>query len=148
MNPPEEAASTSFATVEELEKFWRSLTDEKETARATYLLELASDILRQLAMNGNRNLDEMLQSGKIINNTLKTIVMESVKRALLTPQNQPPVNQMSQTAGPYSESFVFSNPAGDIWFKDKELKMLKLKGQRLSSVSTSRTNIYSSEEVS
>jgi hypothetical protein len=142
MNP----ASTPFATVEELAKFWRTLTDEKETERATYLLELSSDILRQLAMNGNRNLDDMLASGKILSNTLKTIVMESVKRALLTPQNQPPVNQMSQTAGPYSESFVFSNPAGDIWFKDKELKMLKLKGQRLSSVSTARTNIYSSLE--
>lgn len=141
---PEAPASTPFATVDDLQKFWRTLTDEKETERATYLLELSSDILRQLAMNGGKSLEGMLVTGKILNNTLKTIVMESVKRALLTPQNQPPVNQMSQTAGPYSESFVFSNPAGDIWFKDKELKMLKLKGQKLSSVSTSRTNIYSS----
>lgn len=135
----------AFATTAELAKFWRTLTDD-EQARAAYLLELASDNLRQIAMNNNKNLDDMLAAGKVIRNTLKQIVMESVKRAMLTPQNQPPVNQMSQTAGPYSESFVFSNPAGDIWFKDSEMKLLKLKGQRFTSVSTSRTNIYNCNE--
>lgn len=140
-------ATTPFATKEDLAKFWRQL-DATEQDRADYLLELASDYLRQIAMNGKKNLDEMLATGKVMENTLRTIVMEAVKRAMLTPQNQPPVNQMSQTAGPYSESFVFSNPAGDIWFKDKELKMLRLKGQRLSSVSTSRTNIYGNTEES
>jgi len=142
-----EENENAFATIAELAKFWRTLNEDEQT-RAAYLLELASDNLRQVAVNGNRNLDDMLQSGKIISNTLKQIVMESVKRAMLTPQNQPPVNQMSQTAGPYSESFVFSNPAGDIWFKDSEMKLLKLKGQRLSSVSTSRTNIYDNQEES
>jgi len=140
------AAGQGFATNTELAKFWRTLSAEEQT-RADYLLILASDNLRQIAMNGGKDLDQMLADGKIIGNTLKQIVMESVKRAMLTPQNQPPVNQMSQTAGPYSESFVFANPAGDIWFKDKELKMLKLKGQRLSSVSTSRTNIYEEESL-
>ena len=140
------AAGQGFATNAELAKFWRTLSAEEQT-RADYLLILASDNLRQIAMNGGKDLDQMLSDGKIIENTLKQIVMESVKRAMLTPQNQPPVNQMSQTAGPYSESFVFANPAGDIWFKDKELKMLKLKGQRLSSVSTSRTNIYEEESL-
>lgn len=138
-------ASTPYADTDDLQKFWRTLTAE-EVTRAEYLLELASDNLRQYAMNAGKNLDTMLSDGKILENTLKQIVMEAVKRAMLTPQNQPPVNQMSQTAGPYSESFVFSNPAGDIWFKDKELKMLKLKGQRFSSVSTSRTDIYSADE--
>ncbi len=139
--------TTPFATTEDLTKFWRAL-DATETTRAEYLLELASDNLRQIAMNAKKDLDAMLAAGTVMSNTLKQIVMESVKRAMLTPQNQPPVNQMSQTAGPYSESFVFSNPAGDIWFKDKELKMLKLKGQKLLSVSTSRTNIYSDPEIS
>lgn len=140
------AAGTGFATTEDLEKFWRTLSAEEKT-RAEYLLILASDTLRQIAMNAGKDLDQMVTDGKIIQNTLKQIVMESVKRAMLTPQNQPPVNQMSQTAGPYSESFVFANPAGDIWFKDKELKMIRLKGQKFSSVSTSRTNIYEEESL-
>jgi hypothetical protein len=136
-----------YATKEDLAKFWRALSEDEQT-RAEYLLELSSDNLRQIAMNGGKNLDTMLADGKIIANTLKQIVMESVKRAMLTPQNAAPVDQMSKTAGPYAESFVFTNPAGDLWFKDKELKMLKLKGQRLSSVSTSRTNIYDREITS
>lgn len=140
------AAGTGFATTEDLEKFWRTLSAEEKT-RAEYLLILASDTLRQIAMNAGKYLDQMVTDRKIIQNTLKQIVMESVKRAMLTPQNQPPVNQMSQTAGPYSESFVFANPAGDIWFKDKELKMIRLKGQKFSSVSTSRTNIYEEESL-
>lgn len=139
------AAGEAFATNTELQQFWRTLTAEEQT-RADYLLKLASDNLRQIAMNGGKDLDQMVSDGKIIENTLKQIVMESVKRAMLTPVDQKPVNQMSQTAGPYAESFVFTNPAGDIWFKDKELKMLRLKGQRLSGVSTSRTNIYETEE--
>lgn len=140
------SAGIGFATSADLEKFWRTLSAEEKT-RADYLLILASDTLRQIAMNAGKDLDQMVADGKVITNTLKQIVMESVKRAMLTPQNQPPVNQMSQTAGPYSESFVFANPAGDIWFKDKELKMIRLKGQKLSSVSTSRTNIYEEESL-
>lgn len=134
-------ASEPYATTEDLQKFWRTLTAE-ETTRAEYLLELASDNLRQYAMNAGKNLDTMLSDGKILENTLKQIVMEAVKRAMLTPQNQPPVNQMSQTAGPYAETLVFANPAGDIWFKEKELKILRLKGQRFSSIGTARTNVY------
>lgn len=134
-------ASTPFADTDDLEKFWRTLTEPEKT-RAEYLLELASDYLRQQALNGRKNLDDMLATGKVIENTLKQIVMEAVKRAMLTPVDQKPVNQMSQTAGPYAETLVFANPAGDIWFKEKELKILRLKDQRFSSVSTSRTNIY------
>lgn len=134
-------ATEPFASVEDLEKFWRALTETEKT-RAEYLLELASDYLRQEALNNRKNMDDLLSSGKILENTLKQIVMESVKRAMLTPPDQKPVNQMSQTAGPYAETLVFANPAGDIWFKDKELKILRLRGQRLSSVSTARTNIY------
>lgn len=134
-------ANTPFADTDDLEKFWRTLTTE-EKPRAEYLLELASDYLRQEALNNRKDLDELLASGKILENTLKQIVMESVKRAMNTPVDQKPVNQMSQTAGPYAETLVFANPAGDLWFKDKELKLLRLKGQRFSSVSTARTNIY------
>jgi hypothetical protein len=143
-----ETPSTAYATIEDLGKFWRPLAEGDETTRAEYLLDLASDTLRQIALNKNKNLDQMRDSGKIMASTLKLIVMESVKRAMLTPQNQPPVNQMSQTAGPYAESFIFANPAGDLWFKDKELKMLKLTSQGFGSVTTSRTNIYNYEEES
>ena len=130
-----------FATVEELEKFWKSL-EESEEDRAEYLLILASDTLRQLALNAGKNLETLVSDGKILSNTLRQIVMEAVKRAMLTPVDQKPITQGSMTAGPYAETLTFANPAGDIWFKNSELKTLKLRGQKFSSVSTSRTNIY------
>lgn len=139
------AAGDAFATVADLESFWRALTPAEEN-RAAYLLVLASDGLRQIALNRGKNIETMIANGKLMQTTVKHLVMESVKRAMLTPVDQKPITQGSMTAGPYAESFTFANPAGDIWFKDKELKMLGLKGQKLSSVSTSRTNIYDIEE--
>lgn len=136
------AVGQAYATVQDLENFWRELTDDEET-RAAYLLVLASDTLRQVAMNNGKNLDDMIEDGKVLTNTVKQIVMEAVKRAMNTPVDQQPVTQQSMTAGPYAQSLTFANPAGDIWFKDKEYKMLGLKGQRLRSVSTARTDIYS-----
>lgn len=140
------AAGESFATVAELESFWRDLTESEEN-RAAYLLVLSSDSLRQIALNRGKNLDTMITDGKVMETSVKHLVLESVKRAMLTPVDQKPITQGSMTAGPYAESFTFANPAGDIWFKDKELKMVGLKGQKFSSVSTSRTNIYSHEEI-
>lgn len=138
-------ANEAFATVQELENFWREL-DANEEARAANLLVFASDNLRQVALNAGKNLDKMVEAGKVLENTLKQIVLEAVKRAMLTPVDQKPITQGSMTAGPYAETFTFASPAGDIWFKDKEFKLLGLKGQKLRSVSTSRTNIYDQEE--
>lgn len=135
------AVGEAFATVADLESFWRELTAEEEN-RAAYLLVLASDSLRQIALNRGKNLDDMITAGKVMATTVKHLVLESVKRAMLTPVDQKPITQGSMTAGPYAESYTFANPAGDIWFKDKELKMVGLKGQKFASVSTSRTNIY------
>lgn len=136
----------AYADVNDLESFWRDLTTEEES-RAAYLLVLSSDYLRQAALNINRNLDTMLSDGKVLTSTLKQIVMEAVKRAMNTSINQAPVSQMSQTAGPYSESLTFANPAGDIWFKDKELRMLGLKRQGMRSISTATSNIYEVESL-
>lgn len=138
------AAGDAFATVQDLESFWRELTVEEET-RAAYLLVLASDTLRQYALNAGKSLETLVTDGKILTNTLKQIVLEAVKRAMLTPVDQKPITQGSMTAGPYAETLTFANPAGDIWFKDKELKMLKLTGQKLRSVSTARTDIYTAD---
>lgn len=114
-----------FATVDELAAFWRPLTDEEKT-RAELLLQFASDNLRQLAKNSNRDLDQMITDGVIMSTAVKLVVMAAVKRAMLTPTNLPPVTNYSQTAGPYSENYTYTNPAGDIWFKKAELAMLGL----------------------
>jgi len=132
-----------FATNEELGKFWKDIPSG-EDERSELLLILASNRLRLMGSDLGTDLDEKIVNNEAFETTLQWVVMESVKRALLTPLDQPPVDTWSQTAGPYSENYKFTNPSGDLWFKKTELSAIGLHGnQKLSSVSSSRTDIYS-----
>ena len=137
-------ANTPFATKTELAAYWRTLTSE-EQSRADIMLGLASNRLRLMASDVDIDLDEKKEADEAYSDTLKWVVMEAVKRAIATPTDQPPVSQWQQTAGPYSENYQYTNPSGDLWFKKSELSALGLAGkQRLGSISTSQTDIYSS----
>lgn len=137
-----------FATLDDLQKFWRPLTTQAEQDRATYLLSLASNQLRQIAINNGKNLDDMISSGAVMADSVKLVVMEAVKRAMLTPVDAPPVNSMSQsqTAGPYAESstYTYTNPSGDLWFKKSELSSIGISGgkQAIGTISPTRRDIY------
>ena len=133
-----------FATVEELEAYWRTLTDTEKT-RAEALLVRASNRLRMIGNQVGVNVDEEKTASEAYASTLGWVVMEATKRAMLTPIDGPPVDTYQQTAGPYSENIKYTNPAGDLWFKKSELYDLDLYGkQSLDSLSTSRTDIYGS----
>lgn len=137
-----------FATIADLSAFWRTLTSS-ETTRATVLLTLASNRLRLLAEDMGFDLDEKIadEDNAAFTSVVKWVVMEAVKRALQTPTDAPPVETYSQTAGPYSENYKYSNPGGDLWFKKSELEAIGLKGrQTLGAVKTSITDIYTGEE--
>lgn len=136
-------ALTPFATKEQLAAYWRTLTSE-ESARADVMLPLASNRLRLMAEDLEIDLDAKVEASEAFADTIKWVVMEAVKRALQTPTDAKPVDTYSQTAGPYSENYKFTNPSGDLWFKKTELAALGLYGrQTLDSISTSRTDIYS-----
>ena len=134
---------TPFATKEELAAFWRDLTDAEAT-RADVLLPLASNLLRQRAEEIGVDLDAKKAASQAFSSTLQWVVMEAVKRALQTPTDSKPVDTFSQTAGPYSENYKFSNPSGDLWFRKAELRSLGLYGQQtMSAIKTSIKDIYS-----
>lgn len=136
----------AYADHEDLTAFWKAPDSD---TRADYLLKLASNRLRVIATDVGVNLDERVNSDYPYFYTVQWVVMEATKRALLTPQDAPPVDSMTQTAGPYSENFKYTNPSGDLWFKKSELASLGLYGkQTLNSISTSQDlygySIYSS----
>ena len=135
--------TTSYATVQDLETYWRPLS-ESEEARATDLLALASSRLRLYAEPSGVDLDAKAAADEDYANALKWVVMEATKRAMSTPIDTPPVDSWSQTAGPYSENYKFTNPSGDLWFKKAELKTLGISGvQRATSISpATRKDIY------
>lgn len=132
---------TPFATLEQLEAFWKDVCDEN---RAKFLLELASNRLRLIGVDLNIDVDQKVADSVPYASTISWVVMEAVKRAMLTPVDQQPVDTFAQTAGPYSENFKYTNPSGDLWFKKSELSAIGLYGnQSLDNISTSRTDIYS-----
>jgi hypothetical protein len=139
------AELTPFASVEDLSAFWREIT-EAEQPRAETLLLLASNRLRQMAEDAEIDLDAKVEASDIYKANVQWVVMEAVKRAMLMPTDQQPVDTASMTAGPYSENYKYSNPSGDLWFKKSELSAIGLAGkQRLGSISTTpNSDIYGS----
>ncbi len=135
--------NTPFATIAQIEAFWRPLTQEEAT-RAEYLLQISSERLRVIASDSSINIDERVSESGSYAAVVQWVVMESVKRALQTPVDALPVDTYSQTAGPYSENYKYTNPSGDLWFKKKELAELGIDGvQKLDTITpTTRRNIY------
>lgn len=134
---------SAFATVEQLEAYWKALNETEET-RAELMLDMASDRLRVIGEQVGVDVDAKVAASTAYASVARWVVMEATKRAMLTPTNQPPVESWSQTAGPYSENYKYTNPSGDLWFKKSELSSLGLYGvQKLTSFSTSDRDIYS-----
>lgn len=121
------ATPPDFATIQDLENYWRAL-DSDENSRASSLISLASNYLRQIARNNGIDLDVRLadQTDTIFAGSLRLVVLSAVKRAMLTPSDAPPVDTWSQSASPYSETMKFTNPSNDLFFKKSELQMLNL----------------------
>lgn len=129
-----------YADVQDLTTFWKAPDNDQ---RALDLLKRASNRLRLIGETVGVDVDSKVNNSAAYFSTVQWVVMEATKRALLTPSDQPPVENWSQTAGPYSENYKYSNPSGDLWFKKSELSELGLYGrQTLDSISTSQTDIY------
>ena len=133
----------SYATVDDLEDFWRPLT-ESEQARATVLLALASSRLRLYGKKVGVDVDAQVQEDPDYAQATQWVVLEATKRALSTPVDTPPVDSYQQTAGPYSENYRFTNPSGDLWFKKAELASLGIAGNQVATSITpnTRKDIY------
>lgn len=118
-----------FATVAEITALWRSLS-EAEKERAEALLPVVSDSLRQEAMKVGKDLDQMLADGEVLENVLKSVVVDVVARTLMTSTDSEPMTQFSESALGYSASGTFLVPGGGLFIKSSELARLGLKRQK------------------
>lgn len=118
-----------YATVADLEARWRPL-DDSEKERAETLLGAASRQVRALC----KGLDARIEAGDLDGELVTDVVCSIVKRAMLAPIDQNPISQVQQTAGPFSQSGTFVNPAGDLYLTKVERKLLGCGGQRAFSV--------------
>lgn len=121
--------STPYATVADVAALWRPLS-AAESTRASQLLPVISDTLRQEAMNVGRNLDEMIEQGQILPSVVTAVTVDVCARTLLTSTQNEPLTQFSQSALGYTVSGTYLVPGGGLFVKNSELARLGLKRQR------------------
>lgn len=117
-----------FATINDIISLWRALTPE-EITRATALLPIVSDSLREEAKKVGEDLDAKAEESATFSSVLKSVTVDVVARTLMTSTEGEPLAQESQSALGYSWSGTYLVPGGGLFIKDKELARLGLKQQ-------------------
>ena len=119
----------NFATIADITSLWRTLTSEEET-RATALLEIVSDSLREEAKKVGKDLDLMVLDSPTYANVVKSVTVDVVARTLLTSTENEPMTQTSESALGYSWSGSYLVPGGGLFIKNSELSRLGLRKQK------------------
>ena len=120
----------TFATITDLQSRWRALSDIEKTRAETLLMD-ASVIIATMCAQSSIKIDT---ADELQAMTLEAITCEMVKRAMLSPIDQAPMINYSQTAGSYSESGTFVNPTGDLYLTSSEKKRLGIGKQHMFSI--------------
>lgn len=120
---------TDLATLEDVETLWRPLESD-ETKRATALLGIVSDSLREEAIKVGKDLDEMVAKRPSFASVVKSVVIDVVARTLMTSTDQEPMTQATEGALGYSFSGTYLVPGGGLFIKNSELARLGLRRQR------------------
>ena len=106
----------AFADVSDIENRWRELTTDEQD-RASVLIDDASAMLAaQVEIDAADTAQIEL---------LKIVTCSMVIRAMsATEADSYGANSMTMTAGPYSQSWNYSNPTGDMYLTKYEKKLL------------------------
>lgn len=129
--------STPFATVNDIETLWRTLSSS-EQSRAAALLPLVSDELRVLAKNVNKDLDEMAAADEAYQSVLKIVTVDVTVRVLRQSTDGDAMTQESQSALGYSWSGTYAVAGGGIAnaILNNDLKKLGLRTQQIGVIYT------------
>lgn len=117
-----------FATVDDLAARWGGY-EAALADRAGALLADASARLSALLAASGVGVDE---SDELQAANLRSACCSAVARCLASSAvaDGMPVSQWTETATPYSTSYIFSNPNGDMYFTKAELRSVGLSGGR------------------
>lgn len=107
----------AYATVSDIESRIERALSQDEQSRASVLIDDASAMLTALV---NVDSDDQEQA-----QLLKQVCCSMVIRAMsATEADAFGASQMSMTAGPYSQSWSYSNPTGDMYLTKLEKRLL------------------------
>jgi len=129
----------AFATIEDLQIMWRKLKPG-EIERATKLLKVVSDSLREQAIDVGKDLDKMVSERPSYSTVVQSVTVDVVARTLMTSTDQEPMSQASEAAMGYSWSGSFLVPGGGLFIKNSELTRLGLRRQRYGVIEPYDTN--------
>lgn len=118
-----------FATVQDVNDLWRQLSND-EITRATKLLEVVSDSLREEADKVGKNIDNMIAARPTYATVVKSVTVDVVARTLMTSTDGEPMTQTTESALGYSFSGSYLVPGGGLFIKNSELSRLGLRRQR------------------
>lgn len=131
----------AYASVEDITALGISLTAAQSDAAET-LLSTASSKLRLIAKRYGIDLDEAVTADDDYKEAVKSIVIQSVTRALNSISDaSPALTQGSETNGSYSVSMTYLNAGQSLYFLRNELKELGLKRQVYGAL-----ELYDTEE--
>lgn len=116
----------AFATHEDLEARWRTLS-EAEQARADVLLDDAAVYLSQFVT--------VIEGDEQQAAALKMVSCSMVQRAMLVSENDAfGVSEQSISADIYSQTMRYANPSGDLYLTAGEKRLLGITSSYLTSL--------------
>lgn len=118
----------NYATIDDLEIYWRNLTSEEKTKASTLISDVSSKI-RLKAKTKGIDYDERVASDTDLANVVKSIVCKSVANAMKVSDTLP-LSQFSESVGGYTASGTFANVGGGIILTKADWKELGLGGQK------------------
>lgn len=116
----------AYATVSDIESRWRALSQD-EKSRASVLIDDASAMLTALVVINEGDTEQA--------QLLKQVCCSMVIRAMsATEADTFGASQMSMTAGPYTQSWNYANPSGDMYLTRLEKRLLGITSGYIGSI--------------
>ena len=122
---------SDFATVQDVSDLWRPLTNDEQT-RASNLIPLVCDALREEAAKVGQDLDARISIETPLASVEKMVTVDIVARILRQSTDGDPMTQESQAGLGYSWSGTYAVPGGGMSnaIMKNDLKRLGIKRQR------------------
>lgn len=119
----------SYATADDLADRWRPLSTE-EQARAVVLLSDAGVRIRVACPDVDARIAALTLDPEVP----LIVSVDMVRRAMMSPVNQPAVSNSQTTVGPFQQGLTYANPTADLYLTKAERKLLGCSSQRASFV--------------
>lgn len=117
----------SYATVTDIQTYWRTLTAAEQTTAATMIADTSAKIRLKASQRG-KNFDAMIAESDDLEDVAKTIVCKCVINAMKMLESVP-ASQFSESAGGYTVSGTYCVPGGGLSISKKDWAELGLATQ-------------------